>query len=162
MIQSRKSKFAIFLLIIGILTSTGFVLSYLIISNFSDNSNPYFICYGDVCCEYKVYNSNEFTGLENINISIEGNNVTFNQTLFSYCSPPITEPKNFGIHLSLVGSNLTLRENYDLKGAPPSRCLYLFIINGTIFNIPKGTYNLVFIFNEVYQVHILNIFEIII
>jgi hypothetical protein len=162
MFQTRKSKLVLFIVIfIIILTTSGLVLGYFIISNYN-NSNPYFICYGDICCEYRVYNTNEFppSGSENITISIVGNNVTFNQTLYSLCSPPISDPYYFGIDLSLVGNNLTLRENYDTKGSPPSRCEYLYIINGTIINIPEGTYNLIYIFKNMSQVSILYVFEI--
>jgi len=162
MLQKRKSQVVISLLIIGILITTGLVLGNIIISSLSDSCYPYFVCYGDICCEYEVYTNNEFTGSENITISIIGNNITFNQTKLSYCSPSITDPCHFGMDLSLVGNNLTLREVYELKGLPPSRCRYLFIINGTINNIPEGTYNLIFIFNREDQSYVLKVFEIII
>ena len=164
MFQTRKSKLVLSIVIfIIIITTSGLFLGYLIISN-SNNGNPYFVCYGDICCEYKVYNTNEFppSGSENITISIMGNNVTFNQTLYSYCSPTITDPYYFGIDLSLVGNDLTLREKFDAKGKPISRCEYLYIINGTIINIPEGTYNLIYIFKNMNQIRTLNVFEIII
>jgi len=162
MIQIRKSNFVISLLIIfGILTVTGSFLGYFIISNNSNSSNPYFVCHGNICCEYKVYNCSK-SGSENNTISMAGNSVIFDQKLYSYCFPPITDPKYFRIDLSLVGNNLTLREKFDPKGELVSRCESPFIINGTIINIPEGKYNLVYIFENEYvqQARILNIFEI--
>ena len=164
MIQRRETKLIISLLtLIGILTVMGSILGYFIISNNSNSNNPYFVCDGEICCEYKVYNCSE-SGSENITFSIIGNSVIFNQKLYSYCFPPITDPEYFRIDLSLVGNNLTLREKFDPKGELVSRCESLFIINGTIINIPEGKYNLVYIFENEYvnQTRILNIFEIII
>lgn len=159
-----KSKSAISLLIfIVILMITGSVLGYTLISDNSNSSNPYFVCYDNICCEYKVYNCSE-SGLENINISIVGNSVIFDQNLSSYCFPPITDSNYFRMDLSLIGNNLTLREIFDPKGELVSRCEHLFKINGSITNIPKGTYNLAYLFENkyVHQVRILDIFNIII
>ena len=164
MIHKRNPKFVIPLLIlIGSSTIIGSFLGYFIISNNLNNPNPYFVCYGEICCNYGVYHCTE-SGLVNINISIVDKSVIFDQKLYSYCLPPITDPKYFKIDLSLVGNNLTLREIFNPKGESVTHCVCPSKINGTIFNIPEGKYNLVYIFENQYvdQVHIINIFEIII
>jgi hypothetical protein len=136
-------------------------LGYFLIFNNYNDRNPYVVCYENICCDYRVYHSSE-SGPENINISIVNNSIIFDQKLNCYCLPPITDPEYFKIELSFIGNNLTLREIFTPKEQSVTLCFTTFRINGTIFNIPKGNYNLVYVFENrhVDQVHIKKVFEI--
>ena len=94
------------------------------------------------------------------NIKVINGTVFFHQNLTSYCRPPITDPENFRMKLSLTKNDLRIREIFKPITSAVTTCVRQYFINGTIMGLAPGNYKLTFLFDNrhVDTVHILEIF----
>lgn len=156
----RNNKLLIFSLIfLGFPTILGLNLFYYI----STAAFPYVVNCGDnLYCGYKVNPCNTDLYRSEISVDVLYNKVIFNQIESCYCFPPISDPEYFRIELDRSGNNITIKEIYDPKDNPISRCVCDFRITGEILIKPYGFYYLNFIFESrlFNQTQILGIFQI--
>jgi hypothetical protein len=163
----RKIKYRLIILISAILVTSailGTTLGFI----FLTSTKPYWYetCYGNICCKYQV-SPCKGDGTPEINVATVNNQITFDQIVYSYCSPSFKDPKNFGIDLSLLADNITVREIYTITiNESITTCVCSNEIKGIISGIPPGYYNLTFLFvNNIWDqisIEVLKIIEIVI